>query len=76
MVPKDDMCEKLKVQTEALQESLPLNFTEHNDVVAAYTNVKNTVERLLSKETLQETITVPKEKLIIYDYIAAFPWMQ
>lgn len=27
MVPKDDMCEKLKVQTGALQESLSLNFT-------------------------------------------------
>jgi len=40
MVPKDDMCEKLKAQTEALQESLSLNFTEHNGVVAAYTNVK------------------------------------
>ena len=69
-------CEKLKVQTEALQESLSLNFTEHNGVVAAYTNVKNTVEWLLGKETLQETIMVPKEKLIIYHYIDAFPWMQ
>ena len=62
MVPKDDMCEKLKVQKEALQESLSLNFTEHNGVVAAYTNVKNTVEWLVSKETLRETIMVPKEK--------------
>ena len=69
-------CEKLKAQTEALQESLSLNFTEHNGVVAAYTIVKNTVEWLLGKETLQETIMVPKEKLIIYHYIDAFPWMQ
>ena len=76
MVPKDDMCEKLKVQKEALQERLSLNFTEYNGVVAAYTNVKNTVEWLLSKETLQQTIMVPKEKLIIYHYIDAFPWMQ
>ena len=76
MVPKDDMCEKLKVQKEALQESLSLNFTEHNGVVAAYTNAKNTVEWLLSKETLRETIMVPKEKLIVYHYIDAFPWMQ
>ena len=76
MVPKDDMCEKLKVQKEALQEKLSLKFTEHNGVVAAYTNVKNAVEWLLSKETLQETITVPKEKLLIYHYIDAFPWMQ
>ena len=76
MVPKDDMCEKLKVQKEALQQSLSLNFTEHNGVVAAYTNVKNTVEWILSKETLRETIMVPKEKLIVYHYIDAFPWMQ
>ena len=76
MVPKDDMCEKVKTQKEALQESLSLNFTEHNGVVAAYTNVKNTVEWLLSKETLQETIMVPKEKIITYHYIDAFPWMQ
>ena len=63
-VPKDDMCEKLKVQKEALQESLSLTFTEHNGVVAAYTNVKNTVEWLLSKKTLQETILVPKENYL------------
>ena len=74
MVPKDDMCEKLKVQREALQESLSLNFTEHNGVVAAYTNVKNTMEWLLSKETLQKTIMVPKEKLLVYLYIDALPW--
>ena len=42
-------CEKLKVQKEALQESLSLTFTEHNGV-AAYTNIKNTVEWLLSKK--------------------------
>ena len=41
--------EKLKVQKEALQESLSRTFTEHNGVVAAYTNVKNTVKWLLSK---------------------------
>ena len=76
MVPEDDMCEKLKEQKEALQESLSLTFTEHNGVVAAYTNVRNTVEWLLSKNTLQETIMVPKEKLIVYHYIDAFPWMQ
>ena len=46
MVLKDDMCEKLKVQKEALQESLSLTFTEHNGVVAAYTNVRNTVEKM------------------------------
>lgn len=44
MVPKDDVCEKLKVQKEALTESLSLTFTEHNGVVAAYANVKNTME--------------------------------
>ena len=44
MVPKDDMGEKPKEQKEALQESLSLTFTEHNGVVAAYTNVRNTVE--------------------------------
>ena len=76
MVPKDDMCEKLKEQKEALQESLSLTFTEHNGVVAAYTNVRNTVEWQLSKNTLQETIMVPKEKLIVYHYIDTFPWMQ
>ena len=76
MVPKDDMCEKLKVQKEALQESLSLTFTEHNGVAAAYTNVRNTVEWLLNKKTLQETIMVPKEKLLVYHYIDAFPWMQ
>ena len=76
MVPKDDMCEKIKEQKEALQETLSLNFAEYNGVVAAYTNVKNTVEWLLSKETLKETILVPKEKLIVYHYIDAFPWMQ
>ena len=59
MVPKDDMCEKLKVQKEALQESLSLTFTEQNGVVAAYTNVKNTVEWLLSKKTLQENNNGP-----------------
>ena len=52
MVPKDDMGEKPKEQKEALQESLSLTFTEHNGVVAAYTNVRNTVEWLLSKKTL------------------------
>ena len=75
MVPNDDRCEKLKEQKEALQESLQLTFTEHNGVVAAYTNVRNTVEWLLSKQTLQETIMVPKEKLLVYHYIDAFPWM-
>ena len=73
MVAKDDMCQKLKVQKEALQESLSLTFTEQNGVVAAYTNVKNTVEWLLSKKTLQETIMVPKEKLLVCHYIDAFP---
>lgn len=75
MVPKDDVCKKLKVKKEALQESLSLTFTEHNGVVAACTNVKNTMEWLLSKKTLQETIMVPKEKLLVYHYIDAFPWM-
>ena len=50
-VPKDDMCEKLKAQKEALQDSLSLTFTEHNGVVAAYINVRDTVEWLLSKKT-------------------------
>ena len=57
-------CEKLKEQKQALQESLQLTFTEHNGVVAAYTNVRNTVEWLLSKQTLQETIMVPKENYL------------
>ena len=56
MVPKGDICEKLKEQKKALQESLSLTFIEHNGVAAAYTNVRNTVEWLLSKKTLQETI--------------------
>lgn len=43
-------CVKSKVKKEALQENLSLTFTEHNGVVAAYTNVKNTVEWLLSKK--------------------------
>ena len=64
MVPKDDMCEKLKECKDALQESLSLDFVEHNSVLAAYTNVKKTVEWLLSKESLKETILVPNEKLI------------
>lgn len=58
-------CGKLKVKKETLQESLSLTSTEHNGVVAAYTNVKNTVEWLLSKKTLQETIMVPKEKFLL-----------
>ena len=64
MVPKDDMCEKVKECKDALQESLSLDFVEHNSVLAAYTNVKKTVEWLLSKESLKETILVPNEKLI------------
>ena len=76
MVPKDDMCEKLKECKDAIQESLSLDFVEHNGVLAAYTNVKKTVEWLLSKESLKETILVPNEKLIVYHYVDAFPWMQ
>ena len=76
MVPKDDMCEKLKEHKEALQENLSLDFVEYNGVLAAYTNVKKTVEWLLSKESLKETILVPNEKLIVYHYVDAFPWMQ
>ena len=50
MVPKGDICEKLKEQKKALQERLSLTFIEHNGVAAAYTNVRNTVEWLLSKK--------------------------
>ena len=67
---------ELKERKEALQESLSLDFVEHNGVLAAYTNVKKTVEWLLSKESLKETILVPNEKLIVYHYVDAFPWMQ
>lgn len=52
MVPKGDICEKLKEQKKALQESLSLTFIEHDGVAAAYTNVRNTVEWLLSKKKL------------------------
>lgn len=41
-----------------------------------YTNVRKTMEWLLSKKTLQETIMVPKDKLLVYHYTDAFPWMQ
>ena len=75
MVPKNDMSEKLKECKDALQESLSLDFVEHNGVLAAYTN-KKIVEWLLSKESLKETILVPNEKLIVYHYVDAFPWMQ
>lgn len=47
-----------------------------NSVLAAYTNVKKTVGWLLSKESLKETILVPNERLIVYHYVDAFPWMQ
>ena len=40
------------------------------------TNVKKTVEWLLSKESFKETILIPNEKLIVYHYVDAFPWMQ
>ena len=53
-----------------------LDFVEPNSVLAAYTNVKKTVGWLLSKESLKETILVPNEKLIVYHYVDAFPWMQ
>lgn len=76
MVAKDDMTEELKEQKESLQESLSLKFNEYNGVIAAYTDVKKTIEWLLSKETLQNTILVPNGKLILYHYIDAFPWMQ
>ena len=60
---------KLKECKDALQESLSLDFVENNSVLAAYTNVKKTVEWLLSKESLKETIPVPNEKLIGSIYI-------
>ena len=75
MVPKDDMCEKLNC-VKMLFKKVSLDFVEHNGVLAAYTNVKKTVEWLLSKESLKETILVPNEKLIVYHYVDAFPWMQ
>lgn len=75
MVPKDDMTEELKEQKESLQESLSLKFVEFNGVIAAYTDIKKTVQWLLSKETLESTILAPNEKLIVYHYIDAFPWM-
>ena len=75
MVPKDDMSEDHKEQKESLQESLSLKFAEFNGVIAAYTDIKKTVEWLLRKETLESTILDPKEKLIVYNYIDVFPWM-
>ena len=44
-------------------------------MIAAYTDIKKTVEWLLSKETLESTILAPNEKLIVYHYIDTFPWM-
>ena len=78
MVPKDDVCEKLKVKKQALQGSLSMTFTERNGVVAAYRTqmLKTLWNGYLAKKTLQETIMVPKEKLLVYHYIDAFPWMQ
>ena len=76
MVPKDDMCEKLKEDKQSLQEKLLLDFSEHNGVLAGHTNVKKTVEWLLSKDSMKKTILAPNGKLILYHYIDAFPWMQ
>jgi len=65
--------EKLKECKDALQESLSLDFVEHNGVLPAYKNVKNTVEWLLGKEFLKETILIPKEKLLVYHDVDALP---
>ena len=40
MVPKDDMCEKLKERKKALQESLSFDFVEHNGGLEAYTMLR------------------------------------
>ena len=63
------MSEKLKGCKEALRESLSLYFIKYNGVWAAYTKEEDSVDLLLSKESLKETILVPIEKLIVYHYM-------
>ena len=76
MVSKNDMVTTLNNAKKNLRDTLDLQFLESSGVVSAVTNVKKTLEWLLSKETLRTAIQVPNDKLIVYHYTDAFPWMQ
>ena len=59
-----------------IKETLELQFIEKDGIVAAYTNVKQTIEWMLGKESLSKAISLPNNHIIIYHYADAFPWMQ
>ena len=46
-------------------------------VLLRHVNVTNTVKLLHDKQTLKETLTIPKQNLLLYSHIIdAFPWIQ
>lgn len=76
-VPKNDMIERLNAIKSSLKNVYDLKYVTYNDTMhmAAFINIKNAIEHLLSKQNMQEAVKTPNDALLVYYYCDAFPWM-
>lgn len=74
-VPRDEMVNEQKKSKENLKESLDLKFFEKDGKVAGYINVSKALTWFLSHKGTNNAIPMPNDKLLVYAYTDAFPWM-
>lgn len=74
-VPKNDMTQKLNHIKSSLKDKYNLKYSTYNNTMAAFINIRNAIEHVLSKENMQKAVQTPNDALLIYYYCDAFPWM-
>ena len=75
-VSKVKMEEGLQVMTRKLKADLGLAFAEWNEIVVGYTDIKKSLEWLVGRKSLADSIKLSTGKMVIFFYVDLFPWLQ
>ena len=72
IVSKSKATDKMKNIKQELQEEVGLDFIVKGKLVAAYTNVEKHIQFLLKQSGIANCLPLPKDVMLVYDYIDEF----
>ena len=72
VVPRYKAVEKMRATKKKLQELVGFGYVVKGNLVAAYTNVEKHLRFLLSQPGMTEALPMPRNTLLIYDYLDEF----
>ena len=72
IVSKSKATDKMKNIKQELQEEVGLDFIVKGKLVAASTNVEKHIQFLLKQSDIANCLPLPKDVMLIYDYIDEF----